>query len=1255
MADYNAANSPNSQYQFPLVQQPPPQPAPPLPHQAPQQPYQQSRSGKAAMAFARFTQPFGIGGIAGSRPPSSSGTGTPGGGANAPRSTSATATANTRLTSRTTELALDSPVQAISANQECDRLVVAGRDFLKIVTVTDDTLSESTQSLRAQNSNRRGFIQNEVKWGNHPARDLIATAATNGSIVLYRDFRHDRILQEHHRQVNRLAFNAADGRLFLSASQDGSVKLWDLRERKSRITFVGKSEEVRDVQFNEANAVEFVAGYENGCVQRWDYRNPSVCERKISNAHQGPVYSVAWHPDGKHCASGGRDKTVKVWDFYADPRRKSKHTVFTQTSLGRVVWRPGGLSTTELATCSIGNDYKIYGWDLRRPYMPSWVLMEHGNTITGLQFRDEDVLWSGGKDCLLVQHDVCFGHAPVGDLPMVAFAWNSEDEFTFAAQRRKRNESTGGPRGGSGGGRSGVRVHLDPDDYHQVRSGSSSAGAPEDSRNRKGGSRSSSFRRDIKPAQQTSALDTFLEKYQPAQATARVNLPVFNFDKFDFLAKHYITTLRDGRGFTIDKACERNARAAMYVGEYRTAKTWQVLGYLLTREDEARAERAEQERLRKAQEAYNAAFVPGGGAIVARRLLGLGGAQYTMNPGATPMQRPVPDTPKPTPMPMPVQGENVINIEEALSLPPAAFGAGGRGGGGGSVSVPSSTASTDGDSSPRMLDDDDDQRPGEGESYVGGETEMVVGGSRLATSPKPILSVDTGAHSNSHHHYNRHTRNNTHTQQRRDSTQPQEHPPDSSTAVFLSTSGETADVLSSLERDRDPNIPSTVSEEGSYEQPVIRTRPRQYSIGLMSEQTSGSYEERILGLGSEREDNGEGSGGSGESGGRQGGLHAIMEEGNGLGSGHNGGVNGSTYLSGRNGHENGNSAHAPPLPYPHQNNHNNNSTHTLDVLATGSTSTLHPTATSPAPWYRTHAPPLLPAIPTLHLNGYPSHPSPQPSITPRPGSHQLHRPYPTYPPTSPPAFPSSDPNTPWSPQSLLPQLQTYYTTHGDVQFLTTLTNLLYPRYTFPKRAVDDWTEGYISLLARKHMWAVAAKVRKYTGSGVVRRGGQTDTHISGSCGWCGRGIVLGGGVGGGGGEEGGGMGGIKGGGGRRGLRWCESCRRMQDGCVICRKGVAGRWVLCGICGHGGHEGCLRGWFFGDCQKTDKTDEEENSETVGGKVAGVGGVREEGGGKDREEREGKEGTWEGEVDGDEEEMEVCAAVGCGHQCLPRYLG
>ena len=30
--------------------------------------------------------------------------------------------------------------------------------------------------------------------------------------------------------------------------------------------------------------------------------------------HSGPVYSVAYSPDGKHIVSGSGDKTVKIWD-----------------------------------------------------------------------------------------------------------------------------------------------------------------------------------------------------------------------------------------------------------------------------------------------------------------------------------------------------------------------------------------------------------------------------------------------------------------------------------------------------------------------------------------------------------------------------------------------------------------------------------------------------------------------------------------------------------------------------------------------------------------------------------------------------------------------------------------------------------------------------------------------------------------------------------------------------------------------------
>ena len=42
-----------------------------------------------------------------------------------------------------------------------------------------------------------------------------------------------------------------------------------------------------------------------------------------TNAHSGPVYSVAFSPDRTKIVSGSRDKTIKVWDFGAQEPSKS--------------------------------------------------------------------------------------------------------------------------------------------------------------------------------------------------------------------------------------------------------------------------------------------------------------------------------------------------------------------------------------------------------------------------------------------------------------------------------------------------------------------------------------------------------------------------------------------------------------------------------------------------------------------------------------------------------------------------------------------------------------------------------------------------------------------------------------------------------------------------------------------------------------------------------------------------------------------
>lgn len=48
-------------------------------------------------------------------------------------------------------------------------------------------------------------------------------------------------------------------------------------------------------------------------LQMWDMRRPDRPEKQITAAHNGPVFTIDWHPDERNLfATGGRDKTIKV-------------------------------------------------------------------------------------------------------------------------------------------------------------------------------------------------------------------------------------------------------------------------------------------------------------------------------------------------------------------------------------------------------------------------------------------------------------------------------------------------------------------------------------------------------------------------------------------------------------------------------------------------------------------------------------------------------------------------------------------------------------------------------------------------------------------------------------------------------------------------------------------------------------------------------------------------------------------------------
>ncbi len=118
----------------------------------------------------------------------------------------------------------------------------------------------------------------------------------------------------HKKDVLSVAFSA-DNRQIVSGSRDKSIKLWNtLGECKWTIEDQGHTEWVSCVRFspNTANPVVVSAGWD-GLVKVWNLSN---CKLRSNLAgHKGYVNGVTISPDGSLCASGGRDGTAMLWDL----------------------------------------------------------------------------------------------------------------------------------------------------------------------------------------------------------------------------------------------------------------------------------------------------------------------------------------------------------------------------------------------------------------------------------------------------------------------------------------------------------------------------------------------------------------------------------------------------------------------------------------------------------------------------------------------------------------------------------------------------------------------------------------------------------------------------------------------------------------------------------------------------------------------------------------------------------------------------